>query len=49
MMDMETFENINADVNLAEDEIKEKLEAGQTVLYWQVVGKILIKQIVEEA
>ena len=49
LMDMETFETINADIKLADEDIRDKLEAGQTVLFWQVVGKILIKQIVEEA
>lgn len=49
MMDMESFENVIADMNLADDEVKDKLEAGQTVLFWQVVGKIIVKQIVEEA
>ena len=49
MMDMETYENILADLKLADDEIKDSLEAGQTVLFWQVAGKILVKQIVEQA
>jgi translation elongation factor P/translation initiation factor 5A len=48
-MDMETFENVLADKKLADEEIRDKLEAGQTVLFWSVVNKILIKQIVEEA
>jgi translation initiation factor 5A len=49
LMDMETFENVLADKKLADEEIRDKLEAGQTVLFWSVVNKILIKQIVEEA
>lgn len=48
MMDMENFENIIADKNMAEEEVKDKLAAGQTVLYWEVVGKYLIKQITGE-
>jgi translation initiation factor 5A len=47
LMDMETFETLNADVNLADEELKDKLEAGQTVLFWLVTGKVLIKQITE--
>lgn len=49
LMDMESFENINADLKIADESIKDKLEAGQTVLFWQVMNKIIIKQIVEEA
>ena len=49
MMDMETYETISADLGLADPEIKDKIEAGQTVLFWAVMGKILIKQIVTEA
>ncbi len=49
LMDMETFETITADLSFAEEDIKSSIEAGQTVLFWQVVGKILIKQITQEA
>ena len=49
MMDMETYENILVDKKLADLEIKDSLEAGQSVLFWQVAGKILIKQITEQA
>jgi len=49
LMDMETFESVHTDISLVDEELKEKVEAGQTVLFWQVMGKILIKQIVEEA
>ncbi len=48
IMDMETFENLLADVKLADESIRDKLEAGNTVLFWHVMGKILIKQIVEQ-
>jgi len=48
LMDMETFETITADLKLVDAELKEKLSAGQTVLFWQVMGKILIKQITKE-
>lgn len=49
LMDMETFETFNTDLSFTENDIKDKIEAGQTVMFWQVVGKILIKQITEEA
>ena len=49
LMDMESFETINADQKLVDESIKGKVEAGQTVLFWQVMGKILIKTIQEEA
>jgi len=49
LMDMETFENVSADRKIADEECRDKLEAGQTVLFWQVVGKIVIKQITQEA
>jgi translation initiation factor 5A len=49
IMDMESFENILVDRKIADEEVKEKLLAGQTVLYWQVVGKRIIKSITEEA
>jgi len=47
LMDMETFENVTAELKYAEESIRDKLAAGQTVLFWQVMGKILIKQITE--
>ncbi len=49
MMDMESFENLIADKSIADEEVRESLVAGQTVLYWLVVGKVIIKSIVEEA
>jgi translation initiation factor 5A len=48
LMDMESFEEITADLSIADEEVKNKLEAGQTVLYWQVTGKPVIKQVKEE-
>ena len=48
IMDMETFETLHADMGLVDDEIKGKISAGQTVLFWQVMGKIMVKQIVQE-
>ena len=45
IMDMETFEQLEADTNIADDEVKGKIEAGQTVVFWLVNGKIIIKQI----
>ena len=49
LMDMETFETLNADTKLVDEEVQGKIQAGQTVLFWQVMGKILIKSIKEEA
>ncbi len=49
LMDMETFDTVNADLSFAEEEIRGKVEAGQTLMFWQVVGRNLIKQIIEEA
>lgn len=48
LMDMETFETLSAETSLADDEVKDKLEPGHTVLFWHVMGKILIKQITQE-
>lgn len=49
MMDMETFEQFTAYKKLADEEVRENLKAGQTVLFWDVMGKFLIKTIKEEA
>lgn len=49
LMDMETFETINASMGLVDEDLKDRVQAGQTVLFWQVMGKILIKQIMVEA
>lgn len=48
LMDMETFESVTAELKYADESIKGKLAAGQTVMFWQVMGKILIKTIQEE-
>ena len=45
IMDMETFEQMGADRKLADDEVKDSLEAGQTVVFWVVTGKVVVKQI----
>ncbi len=49
VMDMETFENHNVDLKIADDEVKDLVQAGQTIIFWQVMNKIIIKQISEEA
>ena len=49
LMDMESFETLNADPKLVDEEVQGKIKPGQTVLFWQVMGKVLIKQIKEEA
>ncbi|MFW6285895.1 MAG: translation initiation factor IF-5A [Nanoarchaeota archaeon] len=48
LMDMETFETIHADLKIADEEVKDKVQAGQTVLFWQVMGRIIIKQVIED-
>jgi len=49
MMDMETFDSITTDLKIADEEVQGKVEAGQTVQFWQVMGKVIIKSVVEEA
>ncbi|NQZ84097.1 MAG: translation initiation factor IF-5A [Nanoarchaeales archaeon] len=48
LMDLETFETVAAELKYADVSVKDKLEAGQTVMFWQIMGKIMIKSIVEE-
>lgn len=48
IMDMETYENVLADMKYADESIKDSLQAGQTVLFWEVTGRILVKQITGE-
>ena len=45
IMDMETFEQLEADISIADNDVKDKLESGQTVVFWLFNGKIIIKQI----
>lgn len=47
LMDLETFEEVQAELKYADPSIKDKLAAGQSVMFWQVMGKILIKTIIE--
>lgn len=49
LMDMETFEEISAELSMADESVKDKIEAGQTIMIWQVMGKNLIKSISQEA
>ena len=49
LMDMETFEQISADLKVADEEVRGSLEAGQTVMFWHVMGKVIIKQVTQEA
>ena len=48
LMDMETFETVSAELKLADEEIRDKISPGQTVLFWHVMNKIIIKQITKE-
>lgn len=43
LMDSETFETI--DVNLVDDEIKDKLDNGQNVEYWKVMDRTKLMRI----
>lgn len=49
LMDMETFESVTTDLKIADEEVKDLVQAGQTVVFWQVMGKVIIKSISEEA
>ncbi|MDA3855916.1 MAG: translation initiation factor IF-5A [Candidatus Woesearchaeota archaeon] len=49
VMDMETFEQFTADLKIADEELDGKIEAGQTVVFWQVMGRYIIKSISEDA
>ncbi len=49
LMDMETFEQMTVDLKIADEGVKGSIEAGQTVLFWQINGKILIKQIIGDS
>jgi translation initiation factor 5A len=43
VMDSESFETI--DINLVEDELKDKIQQGQDIEYWNVMGKTKIMRI----
>jgi len=43
VMDSETFETL--DVNMVEDEIKDKIQQGQDVEYWKVMDRTKIMRI----
>ena len=43
VMDSETFETI--DIGLIDDEVKGKLEQGQDIEYWNVMGTTKIMRI----
>jgi len=42
-MDSETFETV--DVSLVEDELKDKIQQGQDIEYWNVMGRVKIMRI----
>ncbi|OIO65965.1 translation initiation factor IF-5A [Candidatus Woesearchaeota archaeon CG_4_10_14_0_2_um_filter_57_5] len=42
VMDMESFEQFELDVP---DEFKDQLTEGQTVLFWQIMGRRVLKQL----
>ena len=43
VMDSETFETI--DIEMIDDEVKGKLEQGQDIEYWNVMGRTKIMRI----
>jgi translation initiation factor 5A len=47
LMDMETFEELTSEIKFAEEEIRGKLEAGQTIKFWIINGNPIIKEIKE--
>lgn len=49
IMDLESFGNVLADGKLVDETIQGKVTAGQTVMFWEVMDKIIIKQITSEA
>ena len=49
LMDMESYETVTASLKIAEDDVRDKIKAGQTVMFWLVTGKVLIKQITQES
>lgn len=49
LMDNESFENLEADLEIADEDVKGKVAIGQVIQYWDIGGKIVIKQIKEDA
>ena len=45
MMDNETFETHHSDKKLSEETIRDSLKVGQTIVYWTIGDKYVIKQI----
>ena len=43
VMDMETFETI--DIDMIDEEVKEKLEQGKDIEYWNVMGRTKIMRV----
>jgi len=43
IMDMETYETFDLDIP---KELQGQVESGKTVLYWEIMGKRMMKQIV---
>ena len=44
IMDMETYETFDLEIP---DELKKDVESGKTILYWEIMGKRIMKEIVK--
>jgi translation initiation factor 5A len=49
LMDMESFETLTGSISLADESIRDKIAVGQTIQYWNVTGKLIIKVIKQQA
>jgi len=44
IMDMETYETFDLEIP---DELKKDVESGKTILYWEIMGKRIMKEIIK--
>tara|TARA_Y100000310_G_C20617350_1_gene781344 strand:- start:1025 stop:1423 length:399 start_codon:yes stop_codon:yes gene_type:complete len=44
IMDMETYETFDLEIP---DDLKDAVEAGKIILYWEIMGKRIMKEIVK--
>ena len=45
IMDMESYETFDLEIP---EELQGKLEAGKTILYWEIMGKRIMKEILKQ-
>jgi translation initiation factor 5A len=43
IMDMETYETFDLEIP---EELQEQVESGKTIMYWEIMGKRIMKQMV---